>query len=329
MKPFTKILSAIALTGALAGVNAAEVKIALDGPPNLEKSGSYVWAHTFGEALKSGGFAVRELPRGAVGGEAEKLDQAASGLLEVSLSDVKSVVRIEPFMVGVRLPYIFDDVAHMDRALAAGKVFDRVNAKLKDAGVRVIALVPLGPPSGIINARKTVRTPADMASLRMRALDDAQLALYKAWGTNGTIVSWKEVPAALQTGVVDGYLNTAMVPLIFGQTDIVKFFTDARVINALRAVIVSAAWYDGLSDAQRKTVASAVAAADKANRDWTAKISPKALADLEKAGVEVTRLTDAQRAAFREKSRAVYGQGLLKPDQVKAWVDLAEKTRSK
>ena len=57
---------------ALAGVcPAAEVKIALDSPPDLEKSGTYVWAKSFGDHLKANGMAVKEFPRDALGAEEE------------------------------------------------------------------------------------------------------------------------------------------------------------------------------------------------------------------------------------------------------------------
>ncbi|MDN3722256.1 hypothetical protein QW131_31215 [Roseibium salinum] len=57
---------------AVASTASAEVKIALDTKPDLETSGSYNWAYAFGNALKAAGMEVRELPRGAVGNEAEK-----------------------------------------------------------------------------------------------------------------------------------------------------------------------------------------------------------------------------------------------------------------
>jgi hypothetical protein len=43
---------ALATLMAVATPAAAEVKIALDTKPDLETSGSYNWAHAFGEALK-------------------------------------------------------------------------------------------------------------------------------------------------------------------------------------------------------------------------------------------------------------------------------------
>jgi TRAP-type C4-dicarboxylate transport system substrate-binding protein len=325
MKSLKTLLCAVAV--AVGGLAQAEVKIALDGPPDLNKSGSYVWADAFGKHLKSKGMAYKELPRGAVGGEAEKFDQLATDLLELSLSDVKSVGKVDPFIYGVRMPYIFDDVAHMDRALAKGDVFSKLNQQLAPTNTMILALVPIGPQSGIITTKQTVRTPADMASLRMRALDDAQIALYKAWGSSGTIVPWKEVPAGLQTGVIDGYLNTAMVPLVFGQTDIVKHFTDAGVIIAQRAVLASKGWYEGLSDAERKTVQEAVTLANQANRAWVAEKSDSALKELEAAGVSVVRLNQAEREPFRKLSQTTYQSGVLSADSVKYWVDLAASSR--
>lgn len=321
-----KALSLAALL-AMSSAVSAEVKIALDSAPDLETSGSYNWAHAFGAALTAAGMEVREMPRGSVGNEAEKFDQVSTGLLEVSLSDVRAIAQVDPFIYGVRLPYIFDDIAHMDRVLAAGNVFDRVNEKLADQDVVVLALAPLGPLSGIITTDKAVRAPADMAALRMRALDDAQIAMYQAWGSSGTIVPWGEVPAGLQTGVIDGYLNSPFVPVMFGQTDFVKNFSDAGVIIPLRAIIVSKLWYEGLSEADRAAVDSAVETADAAARTWLAEASERGLVALEEKGVTVQRLTAEERAVFRAASKPVYESDLMAAEDVKVWTDLSDSLR--
>lgn len=305
----------------------AEVKIALDSKPDLETSGSYNWAYAFGNALTAAGMEVREMPRGSVGKETEKFDQISTGLLEVSLSDVRAVAQVDPFIYGVRLPYIFDDIAHMDRAMAAGDVYGRINENLAKQDAILLALAPLGPSSGVITTDAVVRSPADMSDLRMRALDDAQIAMYEAWGSSGTIVPWGEVPAGLQTGVIDGYLNSPFIPVMFGQTDFVKNFADAGVIWPLRAVIVSKQWYDGLSDTDRTAVDAAVKTADAATRDWLAKASVSGLAALEENGVTVQRLTADERAAFRAASKPVYESDLLTPEDMKLWLELSESNR--
>ena len=312
---------------AVATSASAEVKIALDSKPDLETSGSYNWAHSFGNVLKEAGMKVREMPRGSVGKEAEKFDQVSTGLLEVSLSDVRAVAQVDPFIYGVRLPYIFNDISHMDRTLAEGKVFEKVNANHAKQDAILLALAPLGPSSGIITTKAVVRSPADMSKLRMRALDDAQIAMYKAWGSSGTVVPWGEVPAGLQTGVIDGYLNSPFIPVMFGQTDFVKNFSDAGVIWPLRAVIASKGWYDGLSDADRGAVDAAVKTADKATREWLTEASVKGLAALEENGVTVQRLSAEQRDVFRKASKPVYESDLMTKENMSLWLKLSEENR--
>lgn len=312
---------------AVATSASAEVKIALDGAQDLEKSGSANWATAFAAALNAGGMETRDLPRGSVGNEAEKFDQASTGLLEISMSDVRAVAQVDPFIYGVRLPYIFSDIAHMDRALAEGNVFDRINENLAKQDVMLLSLAPLGPASGVITTTQAVRSPGDMSSLRMRALDDAQISMYEAWGSSGTIVPWGEVPAGLQTGVIDGYLNSPFIPVMFGQTDFVKNFATADVIWPLRAVIASKAWYDGLSDADRTTVDAAVVTADAATRAWLAEAGERGLAALEDKGVTVQRLTPEERAVFRKASLPVYDSGLMAAEDVSLWKSLSEETR--
>jgi len=322
-------LKALTLAAMLAMTSAAsaEVKIALDSKPDLETSGSYNWAFAFGNSLKEAGMDVREMPRGSVGNEAEKFDQVSTGLLEVSLSDVRAVAQVDPFMYGVRLPYIFNDIAHMDRALAAGDVYARINANLAKQDAILLALAPLGPASGVITTTQAVRSPADMSSLRMRALDDAQIAMYEAWGSSGTIVPWGEVPAGLQTGVIDGYLNSPFIPVMFGQTDFIKNFANADVIWPLRAVIASKGWYDGLSSADRASVDAAVVAADAAARDWLASASVNGLLALEEKGVTVQRLTAEERAVFRKASLPVYDSDLMSAEDTALWKKLSDDNR--
>ena len=99
-------------------------------------------------------------------------------------------------------------------------------------GARVVALVPVGGATGIFNTKKPITKPSDMSDLRIRALDENQIKLLKAWGSNGVIVTMPEVANALKTGIADGYINPPFVPFLFGHTDILKYYTDAQDLGA-------------------------------------------------------------------------------------------------
>lgn len=183
-------------------------------------------------------------------------------------------------------------------------------------------MVGNGTPAGIFNTKKPVNAITDMADLRMRALDEAQIRMYEAWGSQGTIVAWPEVPSALQTGVADGYLNAPVVPLMFGHQDFLKHFTDVRFSAPFRIAIASEDWYQGLSDDERAIVAEGVAKATEANRAWV-ESQGGVLDDLEAAGIAVVRLSDEEREKFAEASRSLYEGGLLPAEDVGIWLAAA------
>ena len=304
---FTKTIAAslTALMLALPAAQADTVKIALDTPPDMTASGTYVWAHTFGEYLKAHGMDAEEYQRNSLGEEAERLDQVSQGLLEISMSDAKSAGMLDGTIFGAMMPYFFKDSDELDMALDKGGMLAKINEGTTPKGVRVLDLVYLGLPSGIFTTKTPVHTLEDLQNLRMRALDEMQIQTFEIWGAKGTIVSWSEVPNALQTGVADGYLNPPFVPLMFGHTSFIRHFTDAKMSSSVRIAIASEDWYQSLSDDERKIVDEAAKAGHDANREFIANRT-SIYGDLEAAGIEVIHLSDEERAKFRAASQPIY-----------------------
>lgn len=312
-----KILLAASALALFASAASAQIKISLDSPPDLEGSGSYVWAHAFSTYLNEHGMAAEEYQRGALGGDDEVFDQVSQGLVEVGLSPLGIVASIDTLIYGLRLPYFFADMAAVDRALYDNGMLAAINEGLDGSGVQVLAVDTVGPATGIFNTLHPVTSMADMSDLRMRALDESQIQLYAAWGSTGTVVSWAEVPNALQTGVANGYLNPAFVPLLFGHTDFIKYFTPAEISPSLRIIIVSEDWYEGLSDSDRATVDAAAAAANEANRTWL-ETQTGVIAQLEAAGVTISELSPEARAEFQTASATTYDL-IVTPEQLAQW----------
>jgi len=289
-----------------AGSHAAEIKIALDSPPDPEQSGTYVWAKVFGDHLTTHGLKTTEFPRDALGGEEEKLDQVSQGLLEVSMSDLAKAAQIEPFLFGFHLPYIFDSVAHMDKVLEKTDLMKRINEGTTKKGVRVLALALVGDFGGLANTKRPVRVPADLKGLRIRAMDKAQTEYLQAWGASTVVIPWAEIYNSLQTGVADGYLNAAIVPVLFKHTDVIKHYSDIKYGASIRIAICSEKWFSRLSDKDGKIVREAIGKADAANRAWQLKVSKTGLETLEKTGVKIVRSTPQERTEFAKLVRPVY-----------------------
>jgi TRAP-type C4-dicarboxylate transport system substrate-binding protein len=321
-------MAAAVLGVAVLTAQAAEIKLALDSPPDLEKSGTYVWARAFADHLTANQLVVKEYAVNALGNEAERLDQASQGLLEVSMSDLSRAGQIEPAIMGFMLPFLWDDMEHLDRATPASGLLKEFNDKLSKKGVRVLSLVALGNAAGIANTKKTIRGVDDMKGMRMRAMDKFQTKYYEQWGCNSVVVPWPEIYNALQTGVADGYLNPPWVPILFKHTEVIKYFNHAAISPSLRIALASEEWYAKLSKKDKEVVDAAVAKADAANRKWVRESEEKALAALKAAGVEVSLLAPADRAKFTELSRKAYPD-IIPAEYVPKFIDAAEKARKK
>jgi TRAP-type transport system periplasmic protein len=311
---------------ALAAGGRAEVKIATDCPPDPQRCGTYVYALALHDHLKAAGMAARLMPVNSIGGEAERLDQTSQGLLEVNIADLGRAAQLEKQMFGFYLPYLFDSAEHLDKTLAGSDLLKRVNDTLGKKGVRVVSLVMVGGGMGIFNTKKPVTKPEDLKDLRIRALDENQMKLFRAWGTNGVVITMPEVANALQTGIADGYINPPFVPFLFGHGSIIKHYTEASVSLPLRVAMVSEDWYKKLSEKDRKTIDEGIAKANAANRAWVKNSDKAAHEQLEKAGIKITALTPEGRAKFKELSLTSY-TAILSPDQVKLFVDAANKNR--
>jgi len=304
----------------------AQVKIALDCPPDPTRCGTYVFAKALSEHLNANGMTTREVPVNAIGGEAERLDQTSQGLLEVNMADLARAGQLEKLIFGFFAPYMFDSVEHLDRVIATSDILQRINAGTTKKGVRVAALVLVGGATGIFNTKKPITRPEDMADLRFRALDQNQMALFKAWGTSGVVITMPEVANALQTGIADGYINPPFVPFLFGHTSIIKHYTEAKVAMPLRVAMVSEDWYKKLAEKDRKTFDEGVAKATAANRAWVGNSDKTALEQLEKAGIKITSLTAEGRARFKQLSEPAY-TAILSKEEVQLYFDAASKAR--
>lgn len=321
------LFAAMILTASVTA-SAGEIKIALDCPPNASECGTYLWSSTFRNYLEARGLKVKLFERGALGGEAEKLDEVSQGLLEISNSDLAKVGSLDPIVFGFRLPFLFDNIDHLYRVIENTDIMEKINSGITPKHVRLLAIVPVGSFLGFATTKKLIKTPADLVGVRMRALDRAQAKWLELWGASAVIIPWSEIYNALQTGVCGGYMNSSIVPILFKHTDVLKYFSAANLAPALRAVIASEDWYEGLSTKDRVIVNKGVAQANHVVHIWANKSNQSALNQLKTAGLKVYINTPQEREAFAKLIRPHYAE-IVKPEVAKLFLNLATKERQK
>lgn len=322
------MLGAAFLAASLAGgasAHAEEIRIAV-GCPAVPVCADWVWAEDLAAKLREDGLEATVYAGGALGKDPELVDQLAQGLLQFGVTNFVMINEIDPRVQGFMAPYMFDDMAHMFRALDETDLLESIDANMRKQGIRIAGLTGLGGTVGIFNSKKPVSTLADLEGMRIRAIDATQTKLIEEWGASAVVIDMPEFMTGLQQGMVDGYVNPPVVALIFQHTDYLKHYTDAGSGTPFRSALMSNDWYEGLSDDDRARVDAAIAVANEKNRAWTHAAAQKELEQLRERGVEVTTLTPEARAEFVERSRAAW-PSLMPADAIDDFVAAAEKTR--
>ena len=322
------MLGAAFLAASLAGgasAQAEEIRIAV-GCPAVPVCADWVWAEDLAAKLREDGLEATVYAGGALGKDPELVDQLAQGLLQFGVTNFVMINEIDPRVQGFMAPYMFDDMAHMFRALDETDLLESIDANMRKQGIRIAGLTGLGGTVGIFNSKKPVSTLADLEGMRIRAIDATQTKLIEEWGASAVVIDMPEFMTGLQQGMVDGYVNPPVVALIFQHTDYLKHYTDAGSGTPFRSALMSNDWYESLPDEDRARVDAAIAVANEKNRAWTHAAAQKELEQLRERGVEVTTLTPEARAEFVERSRAAW-PSLMPADAIDDFVAAAEKTR--
>lgn len=305
---------------------AIDVKIALNGANDPETNAEAAFIAGFTEALEGTEFAVSVFPSDTLGSEQERFDQVAQGLLEVNLATVSTAYGMSPMMRGVALPFLFESADEFDAVMAETDLLAMMNEPLLPNGIRLAGFTYIGMPIGIHNTEVPVTTMADLQGLRLRALNAEQLEYIQALGASGTIVSWAEVPNAIQTGVADGYLNPPNSAIRTGHTEFLRHFTQANISPSTRIILISEDWHAALSDEEQAQIDAAIEAGIAANRawieDWSFIVEERHLA----AGVTLSSLADGERETMVAATRPTWDD-VMEADHLQAFLDAVESVR--
>ncbi|MAW82448.1 MAG: hypothetical protein CMI63_19605 [Parvularcula sp.] len=281
------------------------VKFGMSTPADPAHNGVYVWAEAFMKVLNGVGLRTEAFANSSIGGERERVMQLRMGLLEVNATGGDEINRWSPLSAAGAHPFLIDTYSHMDRLLTNTPYIEQISEDFSAYGFRLVDFAYTGSMVGLFTRGLPVRTMDDLRKLRLRVLSSADLDLLNAWKVRGVQVAWEEVAQALQTGMVDAYLNPPNIAPLFGHGAVLDYFTDLRMGPASRMIIASERWLETLSASHRQAFEKAVEAGRTANRQWTRNVQARDRKKLKQAGIEWITLTDSQRREWLEASEAI------------------------
>jgi TRAP-type C4-dicarboxylate transport system substrate-binding protein len=171
-------------------------------------------------------------------------------------------------------------------------------------GIQIITPVYFGSRSVNLKPDKQIKTPADMAGIKLRMPPgEFWQFLGESLGANPTPVAYAELYTALQTGTVDGQDNPVVASKLMKFDEVTTQFVLTRHVIAYDVMAIRSNIWDKLTPAQQ---AKFQAAADKMSDDNIKRFDAQESETLEYFKKEGKKVYTPDVAAFRTFAQKRY-----------------------
>lgn len=236
-----------------------------------------------------GQFDVQIHYNGTLFGQGTEIEAMQRGNLEVGMVSPQDISALIPEYSVFTCGYLMRDPAHLD-AVYDGDIGAEYKARIeKDIGITLVKSQYLGTRHVILREPKDVKTPADLAGLKLRMPgSEAWQFLGNALGASATPLAFEEVYLAMQTGTIDGLENPLPDAMASKFYEVSKqiVLTSHMVANTFFAV--ASEYWHGLTDEQRNAITAAEVEGKAVNDNGVAATEKDAVAFMESKGLTVT-----------------------------------------
>lgn len=254
---------------------------------------------------KSGGkVKVNLFPGGVLGSDQANVSALQGGTLEiVSLNSGILASQVKEFGI-YDFPFMFANPEEAD-AVVDGPFGKMMHKKLEARGIVGLAYWDLGFRN-ITNSRRPITRVEDIAGLKLRVIPNAiNVDWVKALGANPTPMPFPEVYTALEQRAIDGQENPLTVINANKFYEVQKYAVLTNHQYNPQSVIFSKKVWDTLTNDEKKILSDAALEAAKFQRQVSREAATSALENMKKNGMQVTELSGAELAKFREKMKPV------------------------
>ena len=256
------------------------------------------------EARTGGKVRVNLFPAMTLGSGTQMVEQTQAGALEVSILPTGWVAPLAPSVQVLDLPFLFPSREVLYKVIdgPAGAEILKPLAKVNIEGVGFFE-------SGFkqFTGHFPIREPKDYVGHKIRTMP-AQVIQeqFRAFGATPVAIDFKELYSALQQKVVDGQENPIATIALMRFFEVQKYLTLSDHGFIAYVFMFNKPFLDKQPADVRRILVDAAKEASRFQRDIIVKSEAEHLETFKKAGVEISRLTPAQRAQFEAASKPVY-----------------------
>ncbi len=299
------VIASLAMTVGSSAAPKNVIRLAHD-----QTSDPYDPCHSFAVVFKSyvenateGAYTVEIHPSSVLGKERERLELTKAGAIHVNLASIGGLSQLYQPAILLNTPFMYKSDRVVADVLESDFVKELFADMEKKTGLVSTCAFEIGGLSCLTNNVRPIRKPADMKGIKFRAMDDSQVAMFKALGANAVPIAWSETYTSLQTGVVQGQVNPVSILLNAKIYEVQKYVTISRTILGGHWVVVNAQWYKKLPADVRRIVDDAFYYSKLAAAGVTQVVQATGFQALKDLGMQVTPLDDAGYQEFRRLGR--------------------------
>jgi TRAP-type transport system periplasmic protein len=280
-----------------------QVKYAHIGPPSVFGEPMHASATAFKymfEKETNGKYKVDIYPAGTLGKELDLMEAVRNNVIQVHAASMGGLFRIYPPAIMAFAPYVFKNeqvAVEVINGPFGRKLLDEFTKK---TGVRGLIYNDIYTYTGFSNSIRQIKSPEDMKGIKFRAMDTLQVKMFQALGASAAPVPFSEIYSSLQTGVVNGQTNPALLVNAMKWYEVQKYMSLTRSQFGYQWLVCNNAWYEKLPPADKNAMQAAVQAAVTASRGIGVLQEAQNIVDLQTKGMEVYIPTDTEVQKFRE-----------------------------
>lgn len=263
---------------------------------SLENFANYVFEESNGR-VKVDLYAAEQL-----GSNAEMAEMLEMGSLDAMMMPQGQEAVYAPKLDALGLPFLFPNYDAV-YAVLDGEIGDELVADLANRNMIQIAYWENGLRQ-VTNSKTPINAPTDLAGLKIRTPEDAMtLAIFNALGASPSPLAFSELYLALQQGTFDGQENPVSNIYANNFQDVQKYIAITNHKYECKNMVFSLTTWNKLPEEVQTLLTEAAKTYGDEHRKAIVDSSDSMLAELEEAGMEVTR---PDTSAFQAATSSVY-----------------------
>lgn len=259
------------------------------------------------ETKTNGEVEVQLFLNSSLGADRQLAEGMQLGTIEGGIIGSTIMATFEQRFNAFELPFLFKNEKSAFKAIDGTLGNFLKDAALKQ-GFRIMGYGVNGYRN-ITNNRSPIHKPEDLKGLKIRCMENpVHVATFKLMGASPTPMSFSELYTALSQKTIDAEENPINIVYTSKFYEVQKYYSLTGHLYAVVPLVISEKWYQSLPSADQKIILEAGKLYAKNERKYNAEQENSMLKDMEKKGMKINKLTDAEKEAFIKITRPIYKQ---------------------